>query len=247
MKERGALVPLLLAVGASVAYLWTLTAREKELIGDLEPMRVLVANVDIPERTRLSEGMVKERSIPRRYAAPDAYEVRTKGDLKMVANLVTRIRIPKGGAIAQSALTAFSQNSGLSVKVPPGYRASALPVDRDMAQLMKPGDRVDVVVTVEANMVQGGRQKVTITILQNVLVLSVGKDLGSGSGTAEGEPKLAAFAQSEAISVAVNPIEFQYLALAGETGRVGVSLRSPGDLEIHPIKLANWPSLLSGG
>lgn len=247
MKERGALVPLMLAVGASVAYLWTLTARERELIGDLEPIRVLIANVDIPERTRLTEAMVKERAVPRRYAAPDAFEVRVRGDLRMVANLVTKIRIPKGGAISQSALTAFSQNSGLSVKVPPGYRASALPVDRDMAVLMKPGDRVDVVVTVDANMVQGGRQKVTMTILQNLLVLSVGKDLGSGSGGAEGELKTAAFAQQEAISVAVNPIEFQYLALAGETGRLGVSLRSPGDIEIHPIKLADWPSLLGGG
>lgn len=89
MKERGVLVPLVLAVGASVAYLWTLTARERELVGDLEPMR--------------------------------------------------------------------------------------------------------------------------------------------------------------AISVAVNPIEFQYLALAAESGRLGVALRGPGDVEIHPIKLANWPSLMGGG
>lgn len=247
MKERGALVPLVLAVGASVAYLWTLTARERELVGDLEPMRVLVANVDIPERTRLTEAMVKERSVPRRYAAPDAFEIRVRGDLRMVSNLVTKIRIPKGGAISQSALTAYSQKSGLSVKVPPGYRASALPVDRDMAVLMKPGDRVDVVVTVDAMMAQGGKQKVTMTILQNLLVLSVGGDLGAGVGTAEGEPKTAAFAEKEAISVAVNPIEFQYLALAGESGRLGVSLRSPGDIEIHPIKVANWPSLMGGG
>lgn len=247
MKERGVLAPLVLAVGASVAYLWTLTARERELVGDLEPMRVLVAGVDIPERTRLTEAMVKERSVPRRYAAPDAFEVRTKADLRLAANLVTKIRIPKGGAVVQSALTAFSQNSGLSVKVPPGYRASALPVERDLALLMKPGDRVDVVVTVDATMVQGGRQKVTLTILQNLLVLSVGKDLGAGAGGGDGEAKPASFAEKEAISVAVNPIEFQYLALAAESGRLGVALRGPGDVEIHPIKLANWPSLMGGG
>lgn len=247
MRERGALVPLMLSLAAAVCYLWTLTARERQLVGELEPMRVLVADVDIPERTRLTEAMVRERSIPRRYAAPDAFEIRAKSDFRIVANMVTRVRIPKGGAVVQSALTAFSQRSGLSVKVPPGYRASSLPVDRDMAQLMKPGDRVDVVVTVDAVMAQGGKQKVTLTILQNLLVLSVGRDLGTGVGTGEGEPKTEMFAEKVPISVAVNPIEFQYLALAGESGRLGVSLRSPGDLEIHPIKLANWPSLMGGG
>jgi pilus assembly protein CpaB len=246
MKERGALVPLVLAVGAAVAYLWTLTARERELIGDLEPMTVLVASVDIPERTRLKEEYVKARAVPRRYAPPDAFEVRTKGDMRMVSSLVSRIRIPKGGAVTQSALTSFSEKSGLSVKVPPGYRGSTLPVERGLAALMKPGDRVDVVVTVDATMAAGGRRKVTLTVLQNVLVLAVGRELGGGAPDS-GAAERPAFEAESVISLAVNPVEFQYLALAGETGKVGVSVRNPGDLEIHPIKLADWATLTGGG
>lgn len=243
---RGVLWPLVLSLGAAAAYLFSLSAREKQLIGDLEPMTVLVAAVDIPERTRLKEDYVRTRSVPRRYAPPDAFEVRVKGDLRMVHNLVSRIRIPKGGAVTQSALTSFSEKSGLSVKVPPGYRGSTLPVERGLAALMKPGDRVDVVVTVDALMAGGGRRKVTLTVLQNVLVLAVGKELGGG-GPDSGAPERPAFEAESVISVAVNPVEFQYLALAGETGKVGVSVRNPGDLEIHPIKLADWASLTNGG
>lgn len=246
MKERGALVPLLCALGAAAAYMLTLTQREKALIGDLEPMTVLVAAVDIPERTRLREDYVKERVIPRRYAAPDAFEVRTKGDVRMVSSLVSRVRIPKGGAVTQSALTSFSEKSGLSVKVPPGYRGSTLAVDKALAALMKPGDRVDVVVTVDALMAQGGRRKVTLTVLQNLLVLAVGRELGGGPVNPEAAER-PDFAAEASVSVAVNPVEFQYLALAGETGKVGVSLRNPGDVDIHPIKLADWATLTGGG
>lgn len=246
MKERGAWVPLLCALGAAAAYMMTLTARERELVGDLEPMKVLVAAVDIPERTRLKEAFVKERVIPRRYAPPDAFEVRSQADIRMVGSLVSRVRIPKGGAVTQSALTSFSEKSGLSVKVPPGYRGSSLPVDRGLAALMKPGDRVDVVVTVDALMAQGGRRKVTLTVLQNVLVLAVGRELGGGPVNPDAAER-PAFEAESTVSVAVNPVEFQYLALAGETGKVGVSLRNPGDLEIHPIKLADWVALTGGG
>lgn len=245
MKERGFWLPLSLAVMSALAYLFTLTTRERQVLGDLETIKILYASADLPERMRLEERFVQTRSIPRRYAPPDAFEVRVPSDLKMVSGLVTRVRVPKGGALVQSALTSYSPGSGLSVKVPPGYRAAVLPVERDLAALMKPGDRVDVVVTFEARMAQGDRQKVTATILQNLLVLSVGKDLGAAAGKADGgaADKSAAFSQTETVGVAVNPFEFQYLALAGETGRLGISLRSPGDIEIHPIQMASLAKL----
>lgn len=247
-KDRGVLIPLALAVAAAVVYMWTLTTREQQLVGTLEPIKVLLAATDLPERTRLNESLVRTALVPRRFAAPDAFEVRTPADMRMVTNLVTRVRIPKGGAITESALTSFSTGSGLAVKVPPGYRASVLPVERDMAALMKPGDRVDIVVTFEAVFAQGGRRKVTATILQNVLVLSVGRDLGAGQ-TGKGDDELkkaASLEEKEAISVAVNPIEFQYLELASDAGHLGVSLRAPGDIEIHPIKMADFATLFGG-
>ena len=245
MSEKRVWLPLSLAVLSALAYMFTLSSRERQVLGELESIKVLHAAADLPERTRIEERLVQVRSIPRRYAPPDAFEVRVPSDLKMVSGLVTRVRVPKGGMLVQSALTAYSPGSGLSVKVPPGYRAAVLPVERDLALLMKPGDRVDVVVTFEAMMAQGGRQKVTATILQNLLVLSVGKDLGAAAGKAEGPPadKTASFSQTETVSVALNPYEFQYLALAGETGRLGVSLRAPGDIEIHPIQMASLSKL----
>lgn len=252
MNNKSVVVPTVLAMAAAIFYLGALGSKERALTGQYETGRVLVARVDIPERTLIKEGMIETVEIPRKFMAQDAIEIRVPSDIRMVSNLVNRVRIPKGNQISQSTLMPLSPDSGLALKVPPGYRAAALGIDAEMRSLVKPGDRVDVLVTFDAMMADGRREKATATILQNILVLAVGRNLGAGmtasqfKSSSEAEDKTAAFAEKAAISLAVNPRELQFLALAGQQGTTSIGLRSPGDDNLHPVPVSLLRQLLGG-
>ncbi|OGS28099.1 MAG: Flp pilus assembly protein CpaB, partial [Elusimicrobia bacterium RIFCSPHIGHO2_02_FULL_61_10] len=219
MEKKGMLVPVLLALAAAGIYWWVLTSKERSLAAQNERATVLVARFDLPARTIMNVDVVETREIPRMYLEQDAYEVKSQSDIKLVSNLVTMIRIPKGNQITGSALVSLSPEAGLSVKVPPGYRGCVLPLESDLLRLIKPGDRVDILVSFDAVMGDNRKEKVTATILQNVLVLGVGSNLGQGLSGSQAKAKAAAeaadqaFSEKAALSLALNPNEAQYLAL----------------------------------
>jgi len=249
MEKKGILVPMVLAMGAAIFYLLVLTSKERALSSAYETGQVLVARVDIPERTVLKEEMVEPVQVPRKFMEQDAFEIKTPADIKLIANLVTRVRVPQGNQIVQSALISLSPEAGLSVKIPPGYRGAILGIDNELKPLIKPGDRVDVLVTFEAMMADGRKEKVTATILQNVLVLAVGTNLGQGmnakqaKAAADKEDKSAAFSEKAMVALALNPNEAQYLSLAMKQGDTTVVLRGLGDVEMHPMEMASFRKL----
>jgi len=249
MEKKGVLIPLVLAVAAAAIYLMVLTSHEKALTKSFENATVLVARTDLPERTLLKEELVQTMAVPRKFVAQDAFEVKTPSDIKLIQNLVTRVRIPKGNQIGQSLVTSLSPTSGLSVKIPPGYRGAVVPVENELLKLIKPGDRVDILVTFDALMADNRKEKVTATILQNVLVLGVGGNLGQGMTAKEfsdkesKEQQTAAFAEKGILSCALNPNEAQYLSLAQKQGEITVILRGLGDVEMHPMEMASFRKL----
>ncbi len=249
MEKKGVLIPTVLAIVAAVFYMIVLMSKEKSLTADYEKTTVLIARADIPERTVLREDMVDKLEIPRKFMQQDDFEVKTQSDMKLIVNLVTRTRIPKGNQVTMSSLVSMSPESGLSVKIPPGYRGAMLPIEPEMKILVKPGDRVDVLVTFEAMMNDGRKEKVTATILQNVLVIAVGTNLGQGMNAKQfknaqaTEEKTAAFAEKATVSLALNPTEAQYLALALKQGDPTVIMRGLGDIEMHPLEMASFRKL----
>ena len=249
MEKKGVLIPMILAMGAAMFYMLVLSSKERALSNAYEIGQVLVSRANIPERTVITEDMVETLSIPRKFMEQDAFEVKTPADIKMVANLVTRVRVPKGNQLTQSALISASPESGLSVKIPPGYRGAIVPVDPEFKALIKPSDRVDILVTFDAQMADNRKEKVTATILQNVLVIAVGTNMGQGlnakqaKALGEKEDKTAAFTEKSVISVALNPNEAQYLSLAMKQGETTVVMRGIGDVEMHPMEMASFRKL----
>ncbi|OGR42499.1 MAG: Flp pilus assembly protein CpaB [Elusimicrobia bacterium GWA2_61_42] len=250
MEKKGMLVPVVLALAAAAIYWWVLTSKERDLAAQNEPATVLVAKYDLPARTIMNVDLVETRVIPKMYIEQDSYEVKSQSDIKLVSNLVTSVRIPKGNQITQSALVSLSPEAGLSVKVPPGYRGCVLPLENDLLRLIKPGDRVDILVSFDAVMGDNRKEKVTATILQNVLVLGVGSNLGQGLSGGQAKAKAAAeaadqaFSEKAALSLALNPNEAQYLALSVKQGSVDVIVRGLGDVELHPMEIASFKRLI---
>jgi pilus assembly protein CpaB len=248
MDKKGVLIPLILAFIASFLYFAALNSKQAALTQGLEKVKVLVANQDLPSRTVIKDDLVDVMEIPRLYVAQDAYEYRNSADKKVILNLVTQIRIPKGNQLVKSALMSLNPKAGLSVKVPPGYRGAILGVSNDLLHLIKPGDRVDVLVTFDAQF-QDRKEKVTATILQNVLVLGVAGDLGQGMNARDAgnmekaEENNAGFSDKGVLSLALNPREAQYLALSERLGETTVVVRGLGDLEMHPMEMASFRKL----
>jgi pilus assembly protein CpaB len=110
-----------------------------------------------------------------------------------------------------------------------GYRALTLPLSGDQAAFLKKGDRLDALVTFDAKMKDNAKEKVTATILQNVLVLDIIKP--------------AKMEEKGAVELILNPNEAQYLALAIQQGSVQLTLRAEGDVEMHPMEMASFRKL----
>jgi len=93
----------------------------------------------------------------------------------------------------------------------------------DFDGLLRPGDRVDVLLT------QGGKDSVgsTITLLQNLVVLAVG-----GSTIRGEDAESSKFARGSSVTVSVTVQQAQVLTQARERGRLTLSLRSAGDITL---------------
>jgi pilus assembly protein CpaB len=118
-------------------------------------------------------------------------------------------------------------------------RAMSVKVDDviGVAGFIKPGDRVDVMVTIEP---ESGKQAHAISkmILENVKVLAAGTQM-ERKGKDE-EP-----VQVQVITVEVDVEEAEKLALASTQGRLRLALRNPMNSERVLTRGANVGALLS--
>ncbi|MBU2575232.1 MAG: hypothetical protein KKH28_14275 [Elusimicrobia bacterium] len=129
------------------------------------------------------------------------------------------------GGFQASTETAESPYVGLV----PGYRGTAIPVSGDQLLYVKKGDRVDVLVTFDAA-AKDVKEKVTATILQNVIVINVRKpDHPDETGV---------------IELLCNPNEAQYLALSAAQGDTSIAVRAPGDFSMRPMEMASFRKLI---
>ena len=110
-----------------------------------------------------------------------------------------------------------------------GYRGISIPMSGYQLAFLNKGDRVDVLVTFEARMKDNGRERVTATILMNVVVVNVEKP-----------PKLD---EKGAVELLLNPNETQYAALSSIQGELFIARRAEGDVEMHPMEMASLRKL----
>jgi pilus assembly protein CpaB len=132
--------------------------------------------------------------------------------------------------ILQRDLAAAGSGFGLSGKIPPGMRATAVRSNEivGVAGFLFPGSHVDVVTTYTPP----SGQSTTQTVLQNVEVLSTGTSI---------EPDPQGKAQSvNVVTLLLTPEDSQKMLLASAQGSIQFVLRSGVDrqvTEIPPTKL----------
>lgn len=251
MNKRGILLPLIVAIGAAIVYAAVVRHTEAKLSANKEIKQVFVPIRDIKEREVIKSDFIKPQPIPAAYVQKDAFVYTSKADFKAIENAVARIQIPKGNQISKYAITSLSPEAGLSSKIPVSMRGYIISVPITTAGMIKPDDNVDIILTLEATFKGGNRQKVAVTLLQNIKVLGVGSNLGQGvdlktaAAMKNKEEDEAAFSDNSVLSLALTPRDAQYLALAQVEGDISVILRSHGDSMNYLMEIATFDKLFN--
>jgi pilus assembly protein CpaB len=224
---------LALAVGLLVSFtVYNRLRLSASSTGNEAGVQVVVAVNDIPVGSKLEARDVRVITLPQSAVPPGAFSTTTK-----VLHRGAVLPISKGEFILSSKLAAENAGAGLPSMIPQGMRAVSVRVNDvvSVAGFVQPGTHVDVLSTGNQG---GGNERQTTTVLENVLVLAVGKSLDrNASADAQTAP---------VITLAVSPDDAQKLALVSSEGRIQLSLRNPMDTKQGGIGATRASSVYLG-
>ena len=197
-------------------------------------VQVLVSNSDISWGTKLTAEMMQMQELP-----PEALPEGHFTSMESIKDRVLLVDIKRNELLLESKLAPLGASGGVAAVTDPNKRAMSVKVDDviGVAGFIKPGDRVDVMVTIEP---EPNKQGHTIAklILENVKVLAAGTQM-ERKGKDE-EP-----VQVQVITVEVDVEEAEKLALASTQGRLRLALRNPLNAERVLTKGANVSALIN--
>jgi pilus assembly protein CpaB len=222
---------LALAIGLLVSYTVYTRLRTSANSNNVSGVPVVVAASDIQVGAKLAPNDVRVVTIPPSSVPPGAFSSPSK-----IIGRGAILPVTKGDFILPSKLAPVNAGSGLPSMIPQGMRAVSVRVNDvvSVAGFVQPGSHVDVLATGNPG---SGSERQTFTVLENVLVLAVGKNL---------ERNISEAAQlAPVITLAVSPDDAQKLALVSE-GRIQLALRNPLDTKQGDISVTRASAVYPG-
>jgi Flp pilus assembly protein CpaB len=238
MLQNKKFIQLLISAALALAFVnFYLKAREQNIESGYGMVEVVSAARDIPPHTQITADMLTTKKVPEKYVEPGTYRVKLPGEaLNRIIGKVNVSAIP-----ADSEITAVNLNdpsmpgTGVAPLLPPGKRGYLLRLGNlDVAELILPGNYIDVLATFTVRQKDNSSSKATYTILQNILVIGVGRELRKPdqdvSSKKEGSESLV-------LTLALEPGEAERLALAQSEsqGEISVVVRAHGDNTVTPV------------
>lgn len=214
----GLAILVALSTSALIFY-WLSSAedRNKPIIRTvvLDTVSIVVAKDLLGVGTKLAPPMLVLAAYPTGYL-PEGYVSRVE-DLK---DKVLLADIRKHEPILLSKVSDTEVRAGVAAVTDPNKRAMSVKVDEviGVSGFIKPGDRVDVMVTIQPNSQRGNA--VAKTILENVQVLAAGLQWEKSAKDQEPKPV-------QVMTLEVDVREAEILALASTQGRLRLALRNP--------------------
>ena len=205
--------------------------KEKELVN------VLVAAKNINAREKISKGMVKVSQVPRKFKDPNAL---TPDDIEIIQGQKTLFLLKKGQQLTWLCL-GMEKMEGLSPLIKQKERAVTISVDEvtGVGGHIQPNDHVDIAANFT---VEGERAGITtLTLLQNVTVLAVGREVGRRRVDAEETHSTAAMLRRgyNTVTLSLTPQEAEMIIFTQTRGKITLVLRNPEDLEV----IADMPKI----
>ena len=222
MKKWNPVLTIILAIvialaGSFLAYKIAKkqTAPQIVAVEKAETVDIAVAVVSLPWGTKIT----LEKIIMKPFLK-DSLPPGTFNDTEKLINRVVISPIKLEEPILESRLAGGKSGGGIGAIVTPGKRAIAVKGNKviGLSGLIKPADRVDILVTIKA-----GKKTKTKLVLENILVLATGSKLEQN---AKGDPMPIGVYTLE-----VTPEEGEKLALASAKGSLQFALRNETDVE----------------
>ncbi|NMB26394.1 MAG: Flp pilus assembly protein CpaB [Firmicutes bacterium] len=210
-RKRMLLVAAILGLLAATLTYTYIRSIQVTGIPEVKEVSVIVATSDIPPGATISPNMLRLIQTPEASLHPEAA---TKAN--EVMGRIAKAPIVQGEQILLSRLLPAGVTPSLTFAIPDGKRAISVAVNEvvGVAGFVKPGDRVDVLATVDDPYRE---ETITTTVLQDVEVLAIAQDMEE---EVDKKPKV-----STTVTLAVDLLEAQKVTLAEETGTLRLALR----------------------
>lgn len=192
---------------------------------------VLAASADLPAGTRVQKVHLKKISIPQATAP--------RGTVIEEAQALDRALlypVTQNEPILSNRLSSVTGADGVASLIEPGKRAVSVSV-ADAASaggLIQPRAHVDVLFTKTGSMAEA----VTSTVLEDVIVLSVGRNVeapgaaavsASGGSSSTPAAAVAPTTGNRSVTLLVTPDQARIVELAKNQGKISLALRNPKD------------------
>lgn len=195
----------------------------------IETKSLVVAAADIPARSLIQESQLQIIQTP-----VDGYPQGGASQLKDVAGKVLLVNLGKDDVVLSPMLqevpapdrSGRPASDNFSFTVPKDKRAVAVPVSLagGVNFRVKPGDRVDVLITMDIKNEAGDTLTITSLAAQDVLVLNTGATMANDSEKAQ---------TSSSYILALSVPQAMSVTLGSERGSVRLLLRNPVNQEIY--------------
>ena len=238
MSARTILMAVLaIAAGVSSVVGVSQLARLNRSAQPADTVTVVISKASVARGERLTENDLTVQLWP-----ANLVPIGVSTDLKAVEGRVTLAAQFPGQPIFNSQLAPKDAPSGLAALVPEGMRAFTIRmpnVQSNVAGFVLPGNKVDVLLTVNSSAESGGGA-VTVTLIQAVEILAVDQKLDA---PAKNKIDTAEF---QSVTLLVTPKQASKLSLAGNKGTLQLALRNGEDDDAKgpgPITMADLEDL----
>ena len=198
-------------------------------------MQIVAATKDLSAGVALSATDVVMVDWPNEVVLPGSF---TKKEDVLGHPLIQTVGAKE--PILKRTLGLEGSGLGLSTKIPPGMRATAVKSNEivGVAGFLYPGSHVDVMVTLNMPGAQGNAGNLTQTVLQDVEVLTAGQTIEADP---QGKPQ-----QVDVVTLLLTPEDSQKLQLASTLGTIQFVLRNGTDKKTAEIRPARIDQLVAG-
>ena len=259
IERRGWIVAGAFALAAAILS-WVMLSQERVRLANQAKQNlaafqentvdIVLAKADIPSGKLISENMLYTQRVDKNSLPAEAAT-----SVARVVDRISTVSIKEKYMIPVDKLVwPTTKETTLAAKTPIGKRAMTISVDNisSLLGMIKPGDYVDVIGVIPLPVEVEGKQAAepaTVPLFQNVLILSVGTELGAGSEKESASRRKASeFTPKESaaplITLSLSPEEANILAFVKEQGKIQLILRSPGDAQTRPVQPTSWATVL---
>lgn len=197
---------------------------------------IVVAAAEMPWGTVITAEVVKTQPYLKE-SLPPGYIVSPAAVVGRVVLYPVQINEP----ITEKKLAPVDVRAGgMAAVVTPGKRAMAVKVNKiiGISGFIRPGHRVDVLVSLNKSEQDNVSNTITKIVLENILVLAAGSEVDAPDK--KEKPNMV-----DVITLEVTPEEGEKLALAANEGKLQLALRNYADTSDVKTRGTTLPRLLS--